>query len=162
MTIAVGDKLPQATLLEKGEGGIAPVPVADLVNGRKVVIFGLPGAFTGTCSTRHLPSFIGVADKLREKGVDEIVCVSVNDPFVMEAWGKGAGSAEAGIRMLSDASSELTGGLGLRFSRAEAGLIDRSKRYAMFVEDGTVRVLNLEANPGECDISGGETMLAAI
>ncbi|MFT3974833.1 MAG: peroxiredoxin [Amaricoccus sp.] len=162
MTIAVGDKLPEATLIEKTDAGLAPVTVGALTKGRKVVIFGLPGAYTGTCSTRHLPSFIGVADKLRAKGVDEIVCVAVNDPFVMGAWGEGAGAGKAGVRMLSDAGSELTGALGLRFTRAEAGLYDRSKRYAMYVEDGVVRVLNLEANPGECDISGGETMLAAI
>jgi glutaredoxin/glutathione-dependent peroxiredoxin len=162
MTIAVGDRLPEATLIEKTDAGVAPVTVGELTKGRKVVIFGLPGAFTGTCSTKHLPSFIGVADKLRAKGVNDIVCVSVNDPHVMKAWGDGAGADMAGIRMLADAGSELTGGLGLRFTRAEAGMYDRSKRYAMFVDDGVVKVLNLEANAGECDISGGETMLDAI
>lgn len=162
MTIEVGDELPEATLIEKSDSGLAQVKVSELTRGRKVVIFGLPGAYTGTCSTRHLPSFIGVADKLRAKGVDDIVCVSVNDPFVMSAWGDGAGAGKAGVRMLSDAGSELTGALGLRFSRPEAGMYDRSKRYAMFVDDGVVKVLNIESSPGECDISGGETMLEAI
>ncbi|MBB5221556.1 peroxiredoxin [Amaricoccus macauensis] len=162
MTIAMGEKLPEATLLEMTDAGLAPVSVSELTSGRNVVIFGLPGAYTGTCSTKHLPSFMRVADQLRAKGVDDIVCVSVNDPFVMKAWGEGAGADKAGIRMLADAASELTGALGLRFSRAEAGFYDRSKRYAMYVVDGEVKVLNLEANPGECDISGGETMLAAI
>lgn len=162
MTIATGDRLPEATLLEKTDAGLAPVTVSELTKGRKVVIFGLPGAYTGTCSTRHLPSFIAVADELRAKGVDDIVCVSVNDPHVMKAWGDGAGAETAGIRMLADAGSELTGALGLRFSRPEAGMYDRSKRYAMYVVDGEVQVLNLESSPGECDISGGETMLSAI
>ena len=162
MTIEVGEELPEATLIEKSDSGLAQVKVSELTRGRKVVIFGLPGAYTGTCSTRHLPSFIGVADKLRAKGVDDIVCVSVNDPFVMSAWGDGAGAGKAGVRMLSDAGSELTGALGLRFSRPEAGMYDRSKRYAMFVDDGVVKVLNIESSPGECDISGGETMLEAI
>lgn len=162
MTISVGDKLPEATLIEKTGESVEPVTVSALTAGRKVVIFGLPGAYTGTCSTRHLPSFIGVADKLRAKGVEDIVCVSVNDPHVMKAWGDGAGADKAGIRMLSDAGSELTGALGLRFSRPEAGLYDRSKRYAMLVEDGVVKILNLEKSPGECELSGGETMLDAI
>ncbi len=162
MTIATGERLPEATLLEKNGTGVAPVTTGELTKGRRVVIFGLPGAFTGTCSTRHLPSFIAVADKLRAKGVDDIVCVSVNDPHVMKAWGDGAGADKAGIRMLADAGSELTGALGLRFSRPEGGMYDRSKRYAMFVDDGVVRVMNLETSPGECDVSGGETMLAAI
>ena len=162
MTIAVGDRLPDATLIEKTEAGIAPVTLGELAKGRKVVIFGLPGAFTGTCSMRHLPSFIGVAETLRAQGVADIACVAVNDPFVMEAWGKGAGAGAAGIRMLSDAGSELTGALGLRFSRPEAGLFDRSKRYAMLVDDGVVTVLNLENNPGECELSSGEALLDAI
>lgn len=162
MTIAVGGRLPEATLIEKTETGVAPVAVGELTKGRTVVIFGLPGAYTGTCSTRHLPSFIGVAEKLRAKGIDEIACVAVNDPFVMDAWGKGAGADKAGIRMLSDASAAFTKALGLEFSRPEAGMFDRSKRYAMLVKDGVVDVLNLETSPGECDVSGGETMLDAL
>ncbi len=162
MTIATGDKLPEATFLEKTADGIRPVTGADLLAGRRVVLFGLPGAYTGTCSTVHVPSFIRVADKLRAAGIDEIACVSVNDPHVMMAWGEATGADAAGIRMLSDADGAFTRALGLDFSNAAAGLLGRSKRYALLAEDGAVKVLNLEASPGVCDVSGGETMLDAV
>ncbi len=115
MTIALGDRLPEATFLEKGAEGIGPVPSAELFAGRRVVLFGLPGAFTGTCSTLHLPSFIRVADALRAKGVDEIVCVAVNDPHVMLAWGESSGAGAAGIRMLADADGAFTRAIGLTY-----------------------------------------------
>lgn len=162
MPISTGDQLPQAEFLEKTESGIAAVSVAALTAGRKVVIFGLPGAYTGVCSTRHLPSFVGVAAQLREKGVSDIACISVNDPHVMKAWGETAGAQDAGVRMLSDAAADFTKALGLAFTNPNAGMFDRSKRYAMLVEDGVVTILNQEENPGQCDISGGETMLAAL
>jgi cytochrome c peroxidase len=162
MTIATGNRLPAATFLEKGEAGIAPVASEDLLKGRRVVLFGVPGAYTGVCSTRHLPSFIRVAGALRGKGVDEIACVAVNDPHVMLAWGEATGARAAGIRMLSDAASAFTGALGLAFDNPAAGMFGRSKRYAMLVEDGVVKVLNVEASPGECQVSAGETMLAAL
>lgn len=162
MTISTGDRLPAATLLEKTDAGVAAVSTEALTAGRKVVLFGLPGAYTGTCSTRHLPSFVGVAAQLRDKGIADIACIAVNDPHVMKAWGETAGAQAAGVRMLSDANSALTKALGLAFSHPASGMFDRSKRYAMLVDDGVVTVLNLEANPGECDISGGETMLAAV
>ena len=113
MTIEVGGRLPEATFLEKDREGIAPVPSAGLLAGRRVVLFGLPGAFTGMCSTRHVPSFIRVADRLRAKGVDEIVCVSVNDPHVMLAWSEETGAGAAGIRMLADADGAFARALGL-------------------------------------------------
>jgi len=162
MTIATGDKLPEGTLLEKTADGIAPVTTAALLAGRKVVLFGLPGAYTGTCSTLHVPSFIRTADRLRAAGVAEIACVSVNDPHVMMAWGEATGATAAGIRMLSDADGAFTRALGLDFSNAAAGLIGRSKRYALCADDGVVTILNLEASPGVCDVSGGETMLDAV
>lgn len=162
MTIATGDKLPEGTFLEKTADGIKPVATADLVGGRTVVLFGLPGAYTGTCSTVHVPSFIRVADRLRAAGVAEIACISVNDPHVMSAWGEATGATAAGIRMLSDAEGDFTKALGLDFTAAAAGLFGRSKRYALLAEDGVVTVLNLEDNPGVCDVSGGETMLAAV
>lgn len=162
MTIEVGARVPEATLLENVEAGVAPVSTGELLAGRKVVLFGLPGAYTGTCSTRHVPSFIAVADDLRAKGVDDIVCVSVNDPFVLKAWGESTGATEAGIRMLGDAGSAFTEALGLEFSNPERGLIRRSKRYAMLVDDGVVKVFNIEKNPGECDLSAGQAMLEAI
>ena len=162
MTIAVGDGLPEATFLEGGAEGPVAVTGSGLFAGRRVVLFGLPGAFTGTCSTRHVPSFIAVADGLRAKGVDEIVCVSVNDPFVLKAWGEATGATAAGIRMVGDAGSDFTEALGLGFSNPARGLIRRSKRYAMLVEDGVVRVLNVEKSTGECELSAGQTMLDAI
>ena len=162
MTVAAGDRLPEATFLEFGVEGVAPVAGASLFAGRRVVLFGVPGAYTGVCSTRHVPSFIGVADALRERGVDEIVCVAVNDPFVMKAWGEATGATTAGIRMLSDAGGDFTRAMGLTFSNPDRGLIGRSKRYALFAEDGVVRVMNLEASTGACDLSGGEAMLAAL
>ena len=163
MTLAVGESLPEATFLEKEGDEIRPVPSGAVFGGRRVVLFGLPGAFTGMCSTRHLPSFIRVADQLRAKGVDEIACVAVNDPFVMQVWGEGSGAFEAGIRMLSDASGEFAGRLGdMTFDNPPRGLFGRSKRYALFAEDGVVKVLNVETSRTDCEISGGENMLAAI
>ncbi len=162
MTIATGETLPEATFLEKGVEGVETVTGAALLRGRKVALFGLPGAYTGTCSTLHVPSFIRVADALRAKGVDDIACVSVNDPFVMQAWGEATGAIPAGIRMLADPFSEFTTAIGLAFDAAPVGFQARSKRYAMLAEDGVVRILNVEASPGACEISAGETLLDAI
>ena len=149
MTIATGDELPEATFLEKtADGHRAGDRRQALFAGRRVVLFGLPGAYTGTCSTLHLPSFIRVADALRAKGVDDIVCVAVNDPHVMLAWGEATGALAAGIRMLSDADCAFTTALGLDYDNPAAGLFGRSKRYALCAEDGVVTILNLEARPG--------------
>lgn len=162
MTIEPGAKIPDATLMIIGDGGPEPVSISDKTNGRKVVIFGLPGAYTGTCSTAHLPSFIRTKAEFEAKGVDEIICVSVNDPFVMQAWGDATGAAEAGITMLADTQSELTKNLGVEFSAPPIGFFDRSQRYAMLVEDGTVSLMHLEENPGLCEVSAGEGLLAAM
>ena len=116
MTISVGTKLPEATLLHAGEKGVDQVAMADKIKGRKVVIFGLPGAYTGTCTTAHVPSFMRTSEKFRAKGVDEIICVSVNDPFVMKAWGESTGATAAGITFLGDATGEFTKAIGLNFS----------------------------------------------
>jgi peroxiredoxin len=126
------------------------------------VLFGLPGAYTGTCSTIHVPSFIRVADRLRAAGVAEIACISVNDPHVMMAWGEATGALAAGIRMLADADGAFTRALGLDFTNPASGLYGRSKRYSLCAKDGTVTILNLEVGTGVCDVSGGETMLAAL
>jgi peroxiredoxin len=123
------------------------------------VIFAVPGAFTPTCHSAHVPSFMRTKDQFTEKGVDEIICVSVNDPFVMKAWGEVTGATEAGITMLSDAESAFTKAIGMDFDAPPAGLIARSKRYAMLVEDGIVTQLNEESSPGECEISAGEGLL---
>lgn len=160
--ISVGDKLPQANLIAPGASGPQPVSLSDRTAGRKVVIFGLPGAYTGTCSTAHVPSFIRTKAQFEDKGVDEIICVSVNDPFVLAAWGESTGATAAGITMLGDSDCAFTEALGLRFDAPPVGLIGRSKRYAMLVDDGTVTVLNIEDNPGVCEISAGETLLDAM
>ncbi|SLN64944.1 Putative peroxiredoxin [Pseudoruegeria aquimaris] len=162
MTISVGDKLPSAELYVMGEGGPEQVSLESKLAGRKVVIFGLPGAFTGTCSTAHVPSFIRTKDAFAEKGVDEIICISVNDPFVMKAWGESTGATEAGITFLGDSLAAFTKAIGMDFTAPPAGLVDRSRRYAMLVEDGVVKILNAEENPGVCETSAGETLLAQI
>ena len=162
MTIAEGSKLPDATLLQMGDEGAQAVKLSDKLKGRKVVIFGLPGAYTGTCSTAHVPSFIRTAKKFADKGVDEIICVAVNDPFVMKAWGESTGAAKAGITMLGDAEAAFTLAVGMAFSAPPVGFVNRSKRYALYAEDGVVKVLHAEESPGVCETSGGEAMLKAI
>ena len=162
MTISVGDKLPGANLLRMGENGPESVDLAAKLAGRKVVIFGLPGAYTGTCTTAHVPSFMRNMDKLAAKGVAEVICISANDPFVLKAWGEATGAAAAGITFLGDAQSEFIKAIGLDFSAPPAGLINRSKRYALLAEDGVVKVLQVEDSPGTCTISGGEALLDAM
>ncbi|TMV72785.1 peroxiredoxin [Thioclava sp. BHET1] len=162
MTISVGDKLPEVDLVRLGEKGPEKVNLGALTKGRKVVIFAVPGAYTPTCSSAHVPSFIRTKDGFDAKGVDEIVCVSVNDPFVMKAWGEATGANGAGITMLGDAMGEMTKAIGMAFDAPPAGLIGRSKRYALYAEDGVVKVLHQEESPGTCEISGGESLLAAI
>ena len=162
MAISQGDTLPDATLVENTKEGPKQVSLSERLKGRNVVIFALPGAFTGTCTTAHVPSFIRTADQFKSKGVDEIICLSVNDPFVMGAWDAQTGAGKAGIVMLADPSAEFTKAVGMDFSAPPVGLIDRSKRYAMYVTDGTVAVIQAEDNPGVCDASGGEAMLEAI
>ena len=162
MSISTGDKLPQATLMQMGADGPEAVSLADKTQGRKVVIFAVPGAYTPTCHSAHVPSFIRTKDGLAEKGVDEVICVSVNDPFVMKSWGEATGASDAGITMLGDADASFTKAIGMDFDAPPAGLLSRSKRYAMLVEDGTVSVLHAEESPGVCEVSGGEALLAAI
>lgn len=160
--ISVGDKLPAATLTRIGENGPEQVAISDLAQGRKLAIFAVPGAFTPTCHSAHVPSFIRTKDQFAAKGVDEIICVSGNDPFVMKAWGEATGAAEAGISMLADAECTFTNAIGMRFDAPPAGLIGRSKRYAMIVEDGEVKILHLEESPGTCEVSAGEALLDAL
>lgn len=162
MTISVGDKLPGANLLRMGENGPEAVDLAAKLAGRKVVIFGLPGAYTGVCTTAHVPSFMRNMDKLAAKGVAEVICISANDPFVLKAWGEATGAAAAGITFLGDAQSDFIKAIGLDFSAPPAGLINRSKRYALLAEDGVVKVLQVEDSPGTCTISGGEALLDAM
>jgi cytochrome c peroxidase len=146
-------------MLRLGGSGPEAVSLGDKLKGRKVVVFGLPGAYTGVCTTAHVPSFIRTKDQFTAKGVDEIICVSVNDPFVMQAWGEATGATAAGITMLGDAEGTFTKEIGMDFTAPPAGLMGRSKRYAMLVDDGVVTLLNEEGSPGECEISAGETLL---
>jgi peroxiredoxin len=162
MTITTGDTLPDASVLTMGADGPQSVAMADKLKGRTVVIFGLPGAYTGTCTTAHVPSFIRTLPQLKDKGVDEVICISVNDPFVMKAWGDATGAIDAGITMLADAEATFTKAIGMEFSAPPVGFVNRSKRYAMLVKDGVVTILNEEPSPGQCDISGGESLLDAM
>ncbi|WP_353473806.1 peroxiredoxin [Salipiger sp. H15] len=162
MALSAGDTLPEATLVKIGAAGPEQVALKDKVKGRTVVIFAVPGAYTPTCSSAHVPSFIRTKDGFDAKGVDEIICVSVNDPFVMKAWGEATGATEAGLTMLADPESAFTTAIGMEFSAPPAGLLQRSKRYAMLVEDGVVKLFHAEESPGTCEISGGEALLAAL
>ena len=167
MTIKVGDKLPDATLHEyievEGNGcSIGPnaFKVSDLVRGKKIVVFGLPGAYTPTCSAQHVPGYLKHFDALKAKGVDEIWCVSVNDAFVMGAWGRDQ-KCGGKIRMMADGSAEFTRSTGLELDLTARGLGLRSQRYAMLVEDGVVKSLDIEA-PGKFEVSSAEAMLARL
>ncbi|MCB4454919.1 peroxiredoxin [Leisingera sp. McT4-56] len=160
--ISVGDQLPDATLTRIGENGPEQVQLADKLKGRKVVLFAVPGAFTSTCHSAHVPSFIRTKDQFAAKGVDEIICLAGNDPFVMSIWGDNTGATEAGITMLSDAECTFTEAIGMRLDAPAAGLIGRSLRYAMLVEDGEVKILNKEENPGQCELSAGEGLLDSM
>lgn len=162
MTIKTGDTLPDATFLQMGDNGPESVALAAKLKDRKVVIFGLPGAYTGTCTTAHVPSFIATFADFKAKGVDEIICVSVNDPFVMKAWGDSTGALAAGITMLADPESSFTTAIGMDFSAPPVGFVNRSKRYSMLVDNGVVSILNEEAGPGQCEISAGQTLLAEL
>ena len=162
MTISQGDTLPDATFIVMGESGPETVSLADKTKGRKVVLFAVPGAFTPTCHSAHVPSFIRTKDALMEKGVDEIICVAVNDPFIMQTWGEASGATEAGITMLADAEAEFTKSIGMNFSAPPVGFVDRSSRYAMLVEDGKVNLLQVDENPGTCELSAGEALLDSM
>ena len=147
MTIKIGDRMPSGTLMQMTKDGPAPVSTDDLFKGKRVVLFAVPGAFTPTCSAAHLPGFLKNADALKAKGVDQIVCLSVNDAFVMGAWGKDQ-KVDGKIMMLADGSGDYTRELGLELDLIAAGLGARSRRYAMVVEDGVVKQLNLDEGGG--------------
>ncbi|MCC6008008.1 MAG: peroxiredoxin [Rhodobacteraceae bacterium] len=162
MSISEGDRLPAATLAEFGEKGPQPVDLAERLAGRKVIIFAVPGAFTPTCHSAHVPSFVRTKADFDAKGVDEIICLSVNDAFVMKAWGEATGASAVGITMMADPLSAFTKAIGMDFDAPAAGLTGRSKRYAMYVVDGVVQAFHPEESPGTCEMSGGEAMLARI
>ncbi len=160
MTIQVGDKIPSGTLHHITENGPEAITTEEVFAGKKVVLFALPGAFTPTCSAKHLPGFVSKAGEIKAKGVDTIACLSVNDVFVMGAWGKDQGVGDK-VLMLADGSAELTKAMGLELDLIKRGLGLRSDRYAMIVENGVVTLLNRE-EPGTFDVSSAETVLAAL
>ena len=160
MTISTGDKIPSATLTRMSADGPQPVSTGDFFAGRKVVLFAVPGAFTPTCSARHLPGFTASADAFRAKGVDAVACLATNDVFVMDAWGKDQG-AEGKVEMLADGSGEFTKAMGLEFDLSARGLGVRSQRYALVAEDGVVTALNVDEGGG-LDKSSAESVLAAL
>lgn len=159
MTIAVGDKLPDSNFMVMGEDGPKGVTTGDLFDGKKVLLFAVPGAFTPGCSMTHLPGYVASADKIKAKGVDSIICMSVNDAFVMDAWGKTQNAEE--LIMLADGNGEFTSKLGLELDGSGFGLGQRSQRFAMIVEDATVTHLNVEDGPG-VDVSSAETMMELL
>ena len=158
--IKVGDAIPEATLVAATSDGPKEMTTAALFGGRKVVLFAVPGAFTPTCSAKHVPGFMQHADALAAKGVDQIACIAVNDPFVMGAWAKDQAVGDQ-ILMLSDGMAEFTKALGLQIDMSKRGLGIRSSRYAMVVENGIVTMLNVE-EPGGFDVSTAETVLEAL
>lgn len=159
--VSVGDRLPDAIFRVMGPDGPSTVTLSEKTAGRRVVIVAVPGAFTPTCDGKHLPSFVRTKPQFDAKGIDEILCVSVNDAHVMRLWGETTGATEAGITMLADADASFTKALGLDFDKPDVGFFNRSRRYALVAEDGIVTVLNLE-KPGECAISTGEELLASL
>ncbi|MBO6506039.1 MAG: peroxiredoxin [Kordiimonadaceae bacterium] len=160
MTIAVGDKIPSSTLTTMTADGPGPVSTDEFFGGKKVVLFAVPGAFTPTCSAKHLPGFIDQADEILAKGVDAIACMSVNDVFVMHAWGADAGVADK-VTMLADGNGDFTKELGLELDGRGFGMGLRSQRFAMIVEDGTVTELNIE-EPGAFQVSSAGHILSQL
>src|SRR5262249_9774762 len=156
MTINVGDTIPSVKVKTMTKDGIKDITTDELFKG-KVAAFGLPGAFTPTCSAKHLPGFIANADALKAKGVDKIVCLSVNDAFVMDAWGKQQGAGEK-VMMIADGSGDLTRALGLELDLTANGMGKRMKRFSMLVQDGVVKAVNVE-KPGAFEVSNAETRL---
>lgn len=159
MTIKVGEKIPSVTLNLMTEDGPGAVTTDEFFGGKKVAIFGVPGAFTPTCSAKHLPGFVANADALKEKGIDAIACVSVNDPFVMGAWGKDQGVGDK-VTMLADGSANFTKAAGLELDLTDKGLGIRCQRFAMVVDDGTVASMHIDE--GTFEKTSAETMLSEL
>ena len=161
MTIKVGDKLPNATFRLATEDGAKPVTAKEFFAGRKIVLFGLPGAFTPPCHKSHLPGFLANEAAFKAKGVDEIALTAVNDQYVLGAWAEATG-AKGHIAFLADGAADFAKAIGLDFDASAGGLGVRSKRYSMLVEDGVVKVLNVEEAPGKVDLSAAKHLLAQM
>jgi peroxiredoxin len=160
MTIKVGDRLPEAEFVTMTADGQQKISTSSAFAGKKVVLFAVPGAFTPTCSMNHLPGFVQNADKIRAKGIDSIACTAVNDVHVMNAWSKASG-ADGKILMLADGNAAFAKAAGLNVDLTKAGMGERSRRYSMIVEDGVVRKLNVEDQPG-VNVSGADTILEQL
>jgi peroxiredoxin len=159
--IQVGDTIPAATLRRLGDQGIEEVSLPDAFKGKTVALIGVPGAYTPTCSNEHLPDFVQKAESFRSKGVDEIACMAVNDPFVMQVWGQDK-KTEGAVTLLSDGNGELTKAMGLEFDGSGAGLGVRCKRFSMLIEDGVVKALNVEDSPGSVEVTNADKLLADL
>ena len=159
MAIQVGDKVPACTMKTMGAEGPADISTDEIFAGKKVLLFAVPGAFTPGCSMTHLPGYVVNADKIKAAGVDTIVCMAVNDAFVMDAWGKAQNAEE--LLMLADGNGEFTAALGLELDGSGFGLGHRSQRFAMLVDDGTITHLNVEPGAG-VDVSSAETLMALL
>ncbi|PZN93148.1 MAG: peroxiredoxin [Alphaproteobacteria bacterium] len=160
MTIKVGDTIPSATLVKATDAGPEPITTDALFGGRTVALFSVPGAFTPTCSAKHLPGFVSNAGTIREHGVDEIVCLSVNDAFVMGAWGKSASAGDK-VTMVADGSADFTKALGLEMDASKFGMGIRGQRFSMIVKDGVVTLLNVE-EPGAFAVSSAEHLMGQL
>ena len=160
MTIQVGDRVPSAAFRVKTEDGIKEISTDELFKGKKVVLFSVPGAFTPTCSAKHLPGFVQKAGDFRAKGIDTIACMSVNDAFVMDAWGKDQQVGDK-VKLLADGNAAFAKALGLELDATGVGLGIRSQRFAMVVEDGVVKRLHVE-QPGAFEVSSAEAVLATL
>jgi peroxiredoxin len=160
MTINVGDKMPKGQFTRMGANGPEPVSTDNLFNGKKVVLFSVPGAFTPTCSAKHLPGFINNFDQLKAKGVDTVACMAVNDVFVMKAWGESS-KAAGKIEMLADGNGDYARALGLELDASKFGMGQRGKRFSVIVQDGVVKSLNVEP-PGEFGVSSAEAALKQL
>ncbi len=159
MAVQVGDSIPDVTMKIMGEKGPQDISTGDIFSGKKVVLFAVPGAFTPTCSAAHLPGYVANADKIKAAGVDSIVCVSVNDAFVMDAWGKGQNAEE--IMMVGDGNGEFTKAMGVEMDGSGFGLGTRSIRYSLIAEDGKITALNLEQG-GAFEVSSAEAIMEAL
>jgi peroxiredoxin len=157
MTIKVGEHIPEMTLIQATADGPQPIETSDFFGGRKIALFSVPGAFTPTCSARHLPGFVDKAEELKARGVDEVACVAVNDAFVMAAWAKSAG-AEGKVTMLADGNGDFARALGLTMDGSKFGMGQRGSRWSAIVDDSTVRELNVE-EPGAFSVSSAEFLL---
>ena len=162
MSISVGEKIPEANLMVIGENGPEYISLLKEISGTNAVIFGVPGAFTPTCNNSHLPSFVNNLPALKEKGVKKVICISVNDPFVLRAWEKSMKIDRDSIMLLGDPRGEFIAKIGMEFSAEGAGLLNRSKRFTILSVNGVVKTVEVESNPGVCDTTSAETLMSKL